>query len=86
MVEFDSTVQPDNSWEAPAVMKKFLDKHFNRSPSEEERKSIMKDFLRPSYDALLVPKLDDQLKDHLKAKGKDPLYGSEKSLYKMQAP
>ena len=44
----------------------------------------MKNSPRPSCDALLVPKLDDQLKDHLKAKGEDPHYGSEKSLYKLQ--
>lgn len=84
LVEFDPAVQPEDSWEAPAVIKTFLDKHFNKSLSEEERKKILKDFPKPSCDAVQVPRLDDQLKEHLKTKGKDPHYGSEKTLYKLQ--
>jgi hypothetical protein len=44
----------------------------------------MKDFPKPLSGALAVPKLDGQVKDHLKAKGKDPHFGAEKSLYKIQ--
>ena len=31
-----------------------------------------------------APKLDEQVKDQLKRKGKDPHFGPEKSLYKIQ--
>ena len=31
-----------------------------------------------------APKLDEQVKDQLKRKGKDPHLGAEKSLYKIQ--
>ena len=72
MVEFDPTVQPDNSWKAPALMKKF-----QSLPLRGGKELHYKDPPRPSCDVLLVPELDDQLKDHLRAKGKDPLYGSE---------
>ena len=44
----------------------------------------MKDFPKPKCDAMAVPRLDDQIKDHLKKKGKDPLFGAEKSLFKIQ--
>lgn len=84
MVEFDPAVQPEDSWDAPSSMLSFLEKHFNKALSEEERKAILKSFPKPSGDALEVPKLDLQLKEHLKAKGKDPHYGSEKTLYRLQ--
>ena len=31
-----------------------------------------------------APKLDEEVKEQLKIRGKDPHYGSEKSLYKLQ--
>ena len=45
----------------------------------------MKDFPKPDCGVLTAPKLDEQVKEHLKMKGKDPHFGSEKSLYKLQA-
>jgi len=44
----------------------------------------MRDFPKPCSKSLEVPKLDDQVKEHIKGKGKDPHYGQEKSLYKLQ--
>lgn len=44
----------------------------------------MKDFPKPLCKALQVPKLDTEVKEHLKTKGKDPHFGAEKSLYKIQ--
>ena len=44
----------------------------------------MKDFPKPNCSTLTAPKLDEQVKEHLKMKGKDPHFGSEKSLYKLQ--
>ena len=44
----------------------------------------MKDFPRPRCDALTTPKIDDDLKEQLKSRGKDPHFGAEKSLYKIQ--
>ena len=84
MIEFDPAVDPEDAWHAPKAMESFLDKHFNRSLSETERSAINKTFPKPSSKALAVPRLDEQVKDHLKGKGKDPHYGSEKSLYRIQ--
>ena len=44
----------------------------------------MKDFPKPNCEALTVPKLDQEFKEQLKRKGKDPFFGGEKSLYKIQ--
>ena len=44
----------------------------------------MKDFPKPACEAMAAPKLDDEVKDQLKKKGKDPHFGAEKSLYKIQ--
>ena len=65
-------------------MATFLDKHFNRSLSDAEKEAILKDFPKPKSSALTTPKLDERVKDHLKKKGKSPLFGAEKSLYKLQ--
>ncbi|MCG8626900.1 MAG: hypothetical protein MJE68_33475, partial [Proteobacteria bacterium] len=83
LVEFDPTVTPKNTWEPQKPIVAFLEKHFNRS-SDDERESIMKDFPKPDCGVLTAPKLDEQVKEHLKMKGKDPHFGSEKSLYKLQ--
>ena len=83
-IEFDPSVDPKDSWEAPASITSFLDKHFNRSLSEDEKSAIMKDFPKPNSKVLSAPKLDEQVKDQLKKKGKDPYFGSEKSLFKIQ--
>ena len=84
LIEFDPAVDPKDSWQPPKAMASFLTKHFNKSLSEEEREAILKDFPVPNCGALKIPKLDDQVKDHIKSKGKDPHFGSEKSLYKLQ--
>ena len=44
----------------------------------------MKDFPKPQCRLLEIPTLDDQVRDHLKKLGKDPHFGAEKSLYKLQ--
>ena len=44
----------------------------------------MKDFPKPNCEALTVPKLDQEVKELLKWKGKDSFLGGEKSLYKIQ--
>ncbi len=72
IVEFDPSVLPKDSWQPTKTMETFLTKHFNRSLSDEERESILMDFPKPNSVALAVPKLDEQVKEHLKSKGKDP--------------
>ena len=62
----------------------FLTKHFNRSLSDTERQAILSDFPKPLCDAVALPKMDDDVKEQLKSRGKDPHYGSEKCLYKLQ--
>ena len=62
VIEFDTTVDPKDSWMAPSTMTSFLEKHFNRSLSDHKREA--KDFPRPHCDALNTPKIDDDLKDN----------------------
>ena len=84
LVEFDPSVEPKESRTPPKVIESFLEKHFNRSLADGEREAIMKDFPKPLSGSLAVPKLDNQVKEHLKRKGKDPYFGAEKSLFKVQ--
>ena len=45
----------------------------------------MKDFPRPDCDAVVTPKMDEEVsKEQLKQKGKDAFFGSEKTLYRVQ--
>ena len=48
--------------------------------TKEERQAIMKDFPKPGCTVLSAPRLDEQVKQHLKRKGKDPHFGAEKAL------
>lgn len=80
LVEFDPSVEPEDAWQPPKQMDSFLESHLTTA----ERKAIMKDFPKPGCKSLEVPKLDDQVKEHIKGKGKDPHYGQEKSLFKLQ--
>ena len=82
--EFDPTLQPKDTWPAPEAMAAFLNKHFNRSLTGEEREAIMHDFPKPDCDALIAPRIDKEVKDQLKEKGKDAHWGAEKPLYKIQ--
>ena len=85
LVEFDPAVTPKNSWKPPKPIVTFLEKHFNKSFSEEERESIMKDFPKPDCGVLTAPKLDEQVKEHLKMKGKDPLFGRMRRNWAVRA-
>ena len=83
-VEFDPSVQANDKWQASEPMSAFLDKHFNRSLSEEEREAIMQDFPKPNCDVLVTPRIDKEVREQLKGKGKDAHWGAEKPLYKIQ--
>ena len=65
-------------------MAQFLTKHFNRCLTDAEHEAILKDFPRPEVNVLQPPKLDEEVKEQLKKSGKDPHFGAEKSLYKIQ--
>lgn len=84
LVEFDPTVTPKNTWNPPKPIVSFYEKHFNRALSGDKRECIMKDFPKPDCGVLMAPKLDEQVKEHLKMKGKDSQFRVEKSLYKLQ--
>lgn len=84
LVEFNPEVEPEDAWTPPSQMDSFFEKHFNRSLATTERKAILKDFPKPASSSLQVPKLDEQVKEHIKGKGKDPHFGQEKSLYRIQ--
>ena len=42
-VEFDPAIQPKDSWEPPKVILSFLEKHFNRALTEQEKEKIFLD-------------------------------------------
>ena len=52
------------------MIRNFLEKHFNKSLSEEERESILKDFPKPNVDAAVTRKLGGDVVEQLKSKGK----------------
>ena len=82
--EFDPKLKDEESWQAPASMASFLEKHFNQSLEIKEREAILSDFPKPQCDVLQVPKLDPEVREQLTKKGKDPQFGTEKVLYKIQ--
>ena len=82
--EFDPSLKDQESWQPPDCMINFLDKHFNRCLEVKERQAILEDFLKPQCDVLRTPKLDSEMREQLSKKGKDPQFGSEKTLYKIQ--
>ena len=84
LVEFDPSVEPKDAWSPPSPMVSFLEKHFNRTLEEDEREAILKDFPKPHCKTIIAPRLDDQVREQLKRKGKDPNFGAEKSLFKIQ--
>ena len=83
LVEFDLGVDSKDAWDPPNPIMSFLEKHFKQSLSDVERDTIMKDFPKPNCHVMSAPKLDEQV-NQLKRKGKDPHFGAEKSLYKIQ--
>lgn len=81
MVEFNPKVALEEKWVPQQFVATFLEKHFKRCLSSGE--AILKDFPKPDCPVLKVPTLDEPVRDHLKRKGKDPHFGSEKTLYKL---
>ena len=83
LVEFDPSVDSKDAWTPSHAISSFLEKHFNCALTEEEREAIMKDFPKPACSVMWVPKLDEEVREQLKLRGKDPHFGSEKSPYKL---
>lgn len=83
-LEFDPKVKDDTAWQPTEAMLKFLEKHFNQSLTEEERKAILNDFPIPKCNVLQAPKLDPEVKDQLRKKGRNPQFGTERCLYRVQ--
>ena len=82
--EFDLEVKDPQRQELPPSVVNYLSKHFNKSLSEEDRKAILDDYLVPDCVAVKPPKLDAEVMEQLKSKGKDPQFGAERNLYKIQ--
>ena len=82
--ELDLSLKDQESWQSPDYMINFLDKHFNRCLEVKEHQAILEDFPKPQYDVLQTPKLDSEMREQLSKKGKDPQFGSEETLYKIQ--
>jgi len=81
---FDPSIESTGTWDPPDLMNTFLEKYFNRSWDAEEREAIAQDYPKPNCPALEVPKLDDDVKQQLKQKGKDPYFGAERTMFDLQ--
>ena len=81
---FDPTVKDPVSWEPPQSMLDFLEKHFNQALVANEHQTILDDFPKPACCAVQAPKLDAELREWICKKSKDPQFGQEKVLYKVQ--
>ena len=68
----------------PTYMSNFLEKHFNQCLEEKECKAVLDDFPKLQCDVLQATKLVLEVREQLSKKGKDPQFGSEKTLYKIQ--
>ena len=84
LIQFDPTVEDENARDAGEIINSFVEKHFKRTITAEEREAIMRDFPKPTYPAIHTPKIDEDIKRQIKRAGKDPHFGIEKSLYKIQ--
>jgi len=82
--DFDPKISDEESWQPPPAMSKFLDKYFNTCLDDKERQAILADFPKPQYDALQAPRMDSEVEEQLSKKGKDPHFGTEKTLYRLQ--
>jgi len=71
LIEFDPQVKPTGSWDPPTAIRTFLEKHFNKVLSEEEREAIM-DFPKPNFAAVVIPRLTGDTVQQLKSNGKNP--------------
>ena len=65
-------------------MVSFLKKNFNRCLPDSEKDEILSDFPKPNIPVLIAPKLDKDVEEQLRSKGKDPYFGQEKVLYRLQ--
>ena len=81
LVEFDPMVDSGKTWEAGDIINTFLTKYFTKALDQREIDNIMEDFLKPNCPALQTPNLDEKVK---KLVGKDPHFGTERALYKVQ--
>ena len=84
LMEFDPSVDAPTTWTPLEAMTSFLEKHFNRCLADSEREEILNDFPKPNTPVLNAPKLDEDVVDQLKSKGKDPHFGQERVLFKLQ--
>ena len=82
LVEFDPTVDTPTTWTPSEAMTAFLEKHFNCCLTDSEKDEILNDF--SNTPVLNASKLDEDVVEQLKSKGKDPHFGQEKVLYKLQ--
>jgi len=81
--DLNSPLVEENLWKPPAPILRFLEKHFNpeKNLDAPERQAIMDDFPMPECDAIQVPKLDPEVKNQLRKKGRNPQFGMEQCLF-----
>ena len=72
LVEYDPSVSTPTTWTPSEVIISFLKKLFNCCVDDIERDKILSDFPKPNAPVLNVPKLDEEVTEQLKGKGRDP--------------
>ena len=77
-------METPSTWDPTKGMLNFLKKHFNRCLTDDKRTSILADYPKPNTPVLQAPRLDDDVKEQFKKKGKDPHFGQEQVLFKLQ--
>jgi len=78
--EFDPEVKDPKKWQPPPSVVSYLNKHFNKSLANEDRKAIMEEYPVPDCAAVKAPKLDAEVMGQLRSKGKDLRFGVERNL------
>jgi len=78
LVEFNPTVEPEGEWTPTQPVLAYLKKDFTKSLDHTELDKVVKEFPKPQCSFLETPILDDQVRDHLKKKGKDPYFGADR--------
>ena len=76
--------QPD-TWDPPAQISAFLQKHFNKELDDNSREAILDDYPKPNCSALIAPQIDEEASSQMRRNFKNAHFGAEKTLYRANA-
>ena len=75
--------QPD-TWDPPAQISAFLQKHFNKELDDNSREAILDDYPKPNCSALIAPQIDEEASSQMRRNFKNAHFGAEKTSYRVQ--